>query len=125
LTHAWQKDLASNFEKSVQANMKTENSAIKEAIAWLRFFEKFSPEQITKFLDNEQRELDKRRRMQRTQRWFNLAYVVLSLGALFFLIVFFLPRDKALLTDFLTFILVFAGGLGGGYGLKSYQEKKQ
>jgi len=105
--------------------MKSEAAAFKKAEPKPLFFEKFTPEQIDKLLDNGQRELDNRYRLQGTNRWFNLVYVMLSLGVLFFLIVFFLPKDKDFLVDFLTLLIVFTGGLGSGYGLKSYQEKKR
>lgn len=88
-------------------------------------FDKFEPEHVEKFLDNSHAEDMERLRIQSMGRWFILAYAVLAIAFFGWLIWSLLPNDKQLLSDILTLGVVFAGGLGSGYGLKTYQESRR
>lgn len=88
-------------------------------------FEKFTSQHIDKFLDYSQKDDDNNYRLKSTNRWFHLLYVVLGLGSLLALIFFLAPQNQELLTEFLKLLVVFASGLGSGYGLRSYQERKR
>jgi len=88
-------------------------------------FDKFTPEHVGKFLDYSHDDDVHEYTLARENRWFYLAYVVLAIGFLVFLIVFLTPSHKDLLTDILRLLLAFAGGFGAGFGLKSYLEKRR
>lgn len=87
-------------------------------------FEKFSDEHVHKYLDYIQRDDDHAHELRSTNRWFHLAYVIIGVVFFSFLIVYLLPIDKALLNDILKLLFTFAGGVGSGYGIKSYLDKK-
>lgn len=88
-------------------------------------FDKFEPEHVDKFLDHSHEEDLERLRIRRQDRWFFLIYAVIGLGFLGWLIWALLPNDKDLLAEILKLGIAFAGGVGGGYGLKSYQESRR
>jgi hypothetical protein len=88
-------------------------------------FDKFEPEHVDKFLDQSHEEDMERLRARRHGRWFALVYAVLVLIALGWLVTVLLPENKDLLAEFLKMGVAFAGGVGGGYGLKSYQETRR
>jgi len=89
------------------------------------FLEKLTPEHINKLLDYSYQDGENQFRFKSSNRWFHLAYTILGIGSLLSLIFYLTPIDKDLLTEFLKLLIVFASGLGSGYGLKSYQEKKR
>ena len=88
-------------------------------------FDKFTDEHIHKYLDYIQRDDDFEHDLRGSNRWFYLAYTVIGVIFFGFLIVYLLPKDKALLNDILKLLIAFAGGVGSGYGLKSYIENKK
>ena len=93
--------------------------------AYHPIFEKFEPGHVDKFLDQSHEEDMEHLRIRRSGRWFPLVYVVLFLVALGWLVVVLLPQDRDLLAEILKLGAVFLGGLGGGYGIKSYQESRR
>jgi len=42
-----------------------------------------------------------------------------------FLNVYLLPKDKALVDQIIKMGVAFAGGIGSGYGIKSFKDRKQ
>lgn len=88
-------------------------------------FEKFNDRHIDKFLDGIQRDDDNAHRLQSTNRYFHLLYTALFLAAFVFLVIYLTPSNKDLLIDFMKLVVVFAGGLGSGFGLKSHLDKKR
>jgi len=94
--------------------------------------DKLTPEHIDKLLGYNDKLLDYNHEegknnfhLARSNRWFHLAYTIIGVGSLLFLIFYLAPTDKEFLTEFLKLLIVFASGVGSGYGLKSYQEKKR
>lgn len=88
-------------------------------------FDKFEPEHVDKFLDHSHAEDLERLRIRKHGRWFALAVLVVLLLAFGWLVNELLPENKDLLAEFLKMGVAFAGGIGGGYGLKSYQETRR
>lgn len=88
-------------------------------------FDKFNDNHVDKFLDQSHKEDMERLRLGSRRQWFTLAYVLIALLALGWLIMVLLPQDKDLLAEILRLGVAFAGGVGGGYGLKSYQESRR
>ncbi len=87
--------------------------------------EKFESEHVHKFLDYLQRDDDNAFYLAKSNRWFHLVYTILGLGFFLFLIFYLLPVDKSLLLDLIKIIVIFAGGFGSGFGLKSYLDKRK
>ncbi len=85
-------------------------------------FEKFNEKHIDKFLDYSQRDDDNEFKYKSTNRWFYLLYSILGISLFVFLVIFLLPNDRELLIDIFKLIIVFGGGLGSGYGLKSLRR---
>ena len=88
-------------------------------------FDKFEPEHVDKFLDHSHAEDLERLRIRRQGRWFGLLILVVALFALAWLVNTLLPENKDLLAEFLKIGVAFAGGVGGGYGLRTYQETRR
>ena len=88
-------------------------------------FEKFTEEHVHKYLDYIQRDDDFEHKRRGSNRWFQLGYTIIGVAFFGFLIIYLLPKDKALLNDILKLLFTFAGGVGSGYGLRSYLEKKR
>ena len=83
-------------------------------------FEKFTEDHVHKYLDYIQRDDDNEHNLRSSNRWFHLVYTIIGIAFFGFLIVYLLPKDKALLNDLIKLLVTFAGGVGSGYGLKSY-----
>lgn len=88
-------------------------------------FDKFESGHVDKFLDHSHAEDMERLRIQKRGHWFVFVYIVLALLSFGWLISTLLPENKDLLVEILKIGVAFAGGVGGGYGLKSYQESRQ
>jgi hypothetical protein len=88
-------------------------------------FHKFSSQHIDKFLDYSHQTDENSYELARSIRWFHLAYVLGALSFLVFLVAFLARDNVALLSDILKLLVVFAGGFGSGFGLKTYLEKKK
>lgn len=88
-------------------------------------FEKFNDEHIHKFLDGLQKDDDHEYKLRHTNRIFHLCYTILGLIAFGLLFSWLLPNNKDLLVDILRIVIIFAGGLGAGFGLKSQLDKRK
>ena len=88
-------------------------------------FDKFTPDHVTQYLDGIQKDDDNLFKLTSSNRWFFLFYVVLIVGVFCFLVVYLLPRDKALLELIFKLFITFAGGFGSGYGLKAYKDRNK
>jgi len=86
--------------------------------------DKFKDEHIHKYLDYIQRDDDHLFELRSSSRWFHSFYILLGLGSFLFLVIYLAPLDKVLLSDIIKILVSFAGGLGSGFGLKAYLDKK-
>jgi hypothetical protein len=98
---------------------------ISRGMPYHPLFDKFTPEHTSQFLENIRKDDENEYKLRSSNRWFHVTYVFLALAFLLFLIVFLLPKDKDLLTKILELLVVFAGGVGAGYGIKAWQNKMQ
>jgi hypothetical protein len=87
-------------------------------------FEKFTDEHISKFLDYIQEDDNNAHKYKSTNRIYILIYVILCLGCFFGLTFLLLPNNRDLLIEIIKLFVVFAGGLGSGFGIKSYIGNK-
>jgi hypothetical protein len=98
---------------------------ISRGMPYHPLFDKFTPEHTSQFLENIRKDDENEYKLKSSNRWFHVVYVFLALAFLFFLIVFLLPKDKDLLTKILELLVAFGGGVGAGYGIKSWRNKEQ
>jgi len=57
-------------------------------------------------------------------RWFRLAYVGIAIIVFIFMTIYMLPEQSDLYFQFLQGAGLFVSGLAGGYGIRSYREKR-
>lgn len=86
-------------------------------------FEKFTDKHIDKFLDNSQKDDQNQFQFHSTNRWFRLAYAVIAVALFVFVLVFF-AKDQQTLNEILKLLVIFGGGVGSGYGLRSLKDRK-
>lgn len=86
--------------------------------------EKFSDEHIHKYLDYIQRDDDNEFKLRSSGRWFHSFYFVIGIATFLFLVIYLAPTNQSLLSDIIKILVSFAGGLGSGFGLKAYIDKK-
>ena len=86
-------------------------------------FAKFEPEHVTQFLNYAHENETAEARFRSSSRWFRLGYIGIAVGVLVLLTVFLLPDNRELYFEILKGAAIFAGGVGGGYGLRTYQER--
>lgn len=85
-------------------------------------FEKMSSENITQYLSGVE-ENDKRQfEFAKSNRLFYLAYVIIGIGAILFLLIYLFPRDRDLFLQILGLIISFGGGFGIGRSYKNNDE---
>lgn len=88
-------------------------------------FDKFTDDHVHKYLDYIQKDDDNEFGIRRSNRWFYLLYAILGIGLFLFLVVYLLPKDKIVFDQIIKMFVAFAGGFGGGYGLKAYRDMKK
>ncbi len=88
-------------------------------------FRKFTPQHIDKLLDYLHEDEKKQCELESSGRFFNLAYALTALGVFVFLVVFLAKDKPELFVDILKMLVAFAGGFGGGFGIKSYLDRHQ
>ena len=87
-------------------------------------FDKFEPEHVAQFLDHSRERERDEARFKRGGRWFRVVYTAIGIGVFFFLTVLLLPEQSDLYYKLLQGLGVFGAGLAGGYGLRTYQERR-
>jgi hypothetical protein len=88
-------------------------------------FEKFTPQHIDKFLDYSHTDDENTYKLQSSNRIYHLGYFLLALLFLGFLVTYLAHDNAGLLSEILRIFVIFAGGFGSGFGVKSYLEKKK
>jgi hypothetical protein len=127
------------FPPEIEEFLKTASPQVRKAITQMGKFSltrtmesqvhplihRFSSQHIDKFLDYSHQADENSYELARSIRWFHLAYVLGALSFLVFLVAFLARDNVGLLSDILKLLVVFAGGFGSGFGLKTYLEKKK
>jgi len=86
-------------------------------------FEKFTDKHIDKFLDISQKDDQNQFHFHSTNRWFRLAYAAIAVAVFVFILIFF-AKDQQTLNEILKLLVIFGGGVGSGYGLRSLKDRK-
>ena len=92
-----------------------------------QLLEKITSEHITKSIDLTAKEDERHYEYAKSGRMYTFAYVVIALLAFFglALLLLFVARDIDLFKEIVKTLLIFAAGIGAGYGLKSYKVQKR
>ncbi|MCX5905320.1 MAG: hypothetical protein NTV89_18040 [Proteobacteria bacterium] len=88
-------------------------------------FDKFNEKHIDKFLDYSHSDDDNEFKLKSSNRYFYFGYSLLCMGIFTFLVVYLLPNNKDLLLELFKLIVIFGGGFGSGFGVKSFLDKKK
>ncbi len=128
---------AVNSKKEVEGEIIPEEileempTKIKETFAMMssgRMFnplaDKIEPQHIDKILDIMKDENDKDYDFANKSKNFELAYIILGILLILFLVLFLAKENEELLKQILQIGISFIGGIGGGYYLKSRKDKK-
>ena len=100
-------------------------SSVPKSSPFHEMIQKFTPEHIDKFLDYSHKEDENEYRLKSSDRNYNLAYIIIVVLFLLFLVVFLAKENQELLSDIIKILIGFGGGFGGGYGYRAYKEKKK
>ncbi len=117
------KDMPPEIRKTMQRAMMVTSS--RGGAGHHPIFKKFTEGHVDKYLDYIQRDDDNEFSLKKSNRWFHLFYTALALCFFSFLIVYLLPKDRTLLNDLLKLLVAFSGGIGSGYGLKTFVDRKK
>ena len=86
---------------------------------------KFNEKHIDKILDLSEKDDDRTYKDIQSSRKYTLTYVLIFTALFSFITLFLVGENTALYQEILKLLVVFAGGLGSGYGLKIYLEKRK
>ena len=84
-------------------------------------YDKIEPEHVTQILANAHENQQEELKFRRSGRWFYLTYVAAGILLFVFVTVLLLPDHAETYFELLKGIGIFAAGVGGGYGLKTYR----
>jgi hypothetical protein len=86
--------------------------------------EKVNENHISKILEIAEKEDERLFADTQSARKYTLINTILILGFFGFLTVFLVNKDIAAYQEILKIIIIFGGGLGSGFGLKGYLDRK-
>ena len=98
--------------------------AVRSGRAYHPIFDKFQPQHVTQFLKDLAERDKAKHKMLMGNRWFRLAYVAIAIIVFILMTAWLLPEQSDLYFQFLQGVGLFVSGLAGGYGIRSYQEKR-
>jgi len=86
---------------------------------------KLNEKHIDKILDISEKEEDNSFKDSQSNKKYNLIYFILVIIVFIFLIIFLVEDNKELLLEILKIAVAIVGGFGGGFGYKTYLDKKK
>lgn len=86
--------------------------------------DKINDKHIDKILDLAEKDDERVFQDTSQSRRYTLAYLALFVALFVFATVFLVGKDTELYKEILKLLAIFAGGLGSGFGIKSYMDKK-
>ena len=87
------------------------------------FLRKINEEHISKLIECSEKDSQRDFEDTKSSRRYALVYLILSFILFGFIVVYLADRNPDLLKEVLKISVIFAGGFGAGYGVKSYQGK--
>lgn len=88
------------------------------------FDSKINEKHIDKILEIKEKYEDKIFKDTQQSRKFQLVYVLIGVSVFVFLTLLLVGKDTELFKEIIKIVVLFAGGLGTGYGIKTYKDKK-
>nr|VFK60744.1 MAG: hypothetical protein BECKTC1821F_GA0114240_104914 [Candidatus Kentron sp. TC] len=85
--------------------------------------EKLTEKHIDKILDLSAQSEDRSFKETTQSRWFTLIYASIFVVLFVFVTIFLVQADKDLYKEALKLFAIFAGGFGGGFGIKTYLDR--
>lgn len=86
---------------------------------------KITAEHISKIIDaTAASEIRQHEDSKDSRRWL-FYFSCLGIGAFLFLVVFLADKNKDLLLELMKLFITFAGGMGAGWGFKSYKDNRE
>lgn len=86
---------------------------------------KLTPEHITKVLDQHEAESQRLDSYRKQGRWFNIAILLIALGAFFLFAVMFGYSNPELFKQSIAFLATFFAGFAGGWGINAAISKRE
>jgi hypothetical protein len=86
-------------------------------------YSKLNESHIDRIIENAENDEKRQYSDHQLGRVFKLIGAVLGLAVFIFLIVFLSSNNSTLLTEIIKLAVAFGGGVGAGYGLKSFRKK--
>ncbi len=90
-----------------------------------QFLSKLNEKHIDKILDLSEKDDDRTFKDIQSSKKYMLTYVLIFSALFVFLTLFLVNENIDLYKEILKLLVVFAGGLGSGYGLKTYMERRK
>jgi hypothetical protein len=87
--------------------------------------EKINEKHIDKILDIAEKDDERSFKDAGENRKFTLIYVLVFAALFVFSTIFLVGSDKELYKEVIKLFAVFLGGLGGGFGIKSYMDRNK
>ena len=87
--------------------------------------EKVNEKHIDKILDISEKDAERSFKDAGETRKFTLIYVVIFVILFVFITIFLVGSDKELYKEVIKLFAVFLGGLGSGFGIKSYMDRNK
>jgi hypothetical protein len=85
---------------------------------------KINEKHIDKILDIKGKYEDNIFRDTQSARKFHLIYILVAVALFIFLTLFLVSNDKDLFKEIIKLFIIFVGGFGAGYGIKSYKDNR-
>lgn len=86
--------------------------------------DKLDSKQVDKFLDNLDKESQREHDRKKFEPLYTLAYIIIGVAALCWVIWYLAPNHSALLSDILKILVAAILGFGGGFGYKSWLDQR-
>ena len=86
---------------------------------------KFNENHIDKILELSEKDDDRTYKDIQSSRKYTLTYVLILTALFVFITLYLVGENTALYKEILKLLVVFAGGLGSGYGLRTYLGKRK
>lgn len=87
--------------------------------------QKLNPQHIDKILESAEKDSQRAFRDAGETRKYTLIYLTIVSILFVFLTVFLVGSDKELYKEIIKLLIVFSGGLGSGFGIKSYMDRNK
>lgn len=90
-----------------------------------QFIEKLNEEHITKIINSSENDDERAFKLEKAAKLYTFCYVLIASALFVFITLFLVTKDSSIYNEVIKIIAIFIGGLGSGYGLKTWTDKKK